>query len=194
MTASPCEWIYGTLTTLDESGQPQPGLAESWELDDEAGTLTLHLQEGLEFSDGTPYDAEAVAAGLNYLKTGEQTERGPDGHGLDAEAVDDVHRPAQPGRARASASRTSFSQREGMIPAPSTYDIDDPDSSAGRDRPRSAPARSPSSVLARASASCSSATRPTAGPDEYGFDTLELTQVGVGNPAVNALRRPASST
>ena len=24
------EWIHGTLTTLDESGAPQPGLAESW--------------------------------------------------------------------------------------------------------------------------------------------------------------------
>src|SRR5215203_428848 len=35
------EWIYGTLTTLDENNQPQPGLAESWELDDEAGTFTI---------------------------------------------------------------------------------------------------------------------------------------------------------
>ncbi|HEY5888941.1 MAG TPA: ABC transporter substrate-binding protein, partial [Acidimicrobiales bacterium] len=126
------EWIYGTLTTLDENGQPQPGLAESWELDDAAGTFTLTLRDGLEFSDGTPYDAEAVAAGLNYLKTGDQT-----GEDLltmvDAEAVDDL--PVQINLDGPGFSLPyNLSQRAGMIPAPSTYDIDDPAAgSAGTD-------------------------------------------------------------
>ncbi|HEY5698672.1 MAG TPA: ABC transporter substrate-binding protein, partial [Acidimicrobiales bacterium] len=126
------EWIYGTLTTLDESGQPQPGLAESWELDDAAGTFTLTLRDGLEFSDGTPFDAEAVAAGLNYLKTGDQT-----GEDLvtmdDAEAVDELTVQINlngPG----FSLPYNLSQRVGMIPAPSTYDIDDPAAgSAGTD-------------------------------------------------------------
>ncbi|MET1040264.1 MAG: ABC transporter substrate-binding protein, partial [Acidimicrobiales bacterium] len=178
------EWIYGTLTTLDESGQPQPGLAESWELDDAAGTFTLTLRDGLEFSDGTPYDAEAVAAGLNYLKTGDQT-----GEGLvsmaDAEAVDDLTVQINldgPG----FSLPYNLSQRAGMIPAPSTYDIDDPAAgSAGTDPIGAGPftfvSFSPGEniVLQR--------NQSYGGPDEYDFDNLELDQVGVGNPAVTAL-------
>ena len=178
------EWIYGTLTTLDESGQPQPGLAESWELDDAAGTFTLTLRDGLEFSDGTPFDAEAVAAGLNYLKTGDQT-----GEGLvtmdDAEAVDDLTVQINlngPG----FSLPYNLSQRVGMIPAPSTYDIDDPAAgSAGTDPIGAGPftfvSFSPgeSIVLQR--------NDSYGGPDEYDFDNLELDQVGVGNPAVTAL-------
>ena len=91
------EWIYGTLTSLDESGAPQPGLAESWEIDDAAGTMTLTLREGLEFSDGTPFDAEAVAAGLEYLKTGEQVSEGLTA--MDVGRSGRRHdRPDQPGR------------------------------------------------------------------------------------------------
>ena len=178
------EWIYGTLTTLDEAGQPQPGLAESWELDDEAGTFTLTLREGLEFSDGTAFDAEAVAAGLNYLKTGEQT-----GEGLvnvdDAEALDD--RTVQLNLNGPGFSLPyNLSQREGMIPAPSTYDIDDPDAGTAATDPIGAGpfafvefSPGQSIVLER--------NESYGGPEEYGFDRLELRQVGVGNPAVNAL-------
>jgi peptide/nickel transport system substrate-binding protein len=178
------EWIYGTLTVLDETGQPQPGLADSWELDDEAGTFTLELHPGLEFSDGTAYDAEAVAAGLNYLKTGEQT-----GEELvsmvDAEAIDED-------TVQLNLDGPGFSfpynlaGRAGMIPAPSTYDIDDPEAgSAGTDPIGAGPfafvSFSPgeSIVLER--------NESYGGSEEYGFDNLELTQVGVGNPAVTAL-------
>ncbi len=178
------EWIYGTLTTLDDAGRPQPGLAESWVLDDEAGTLTLTLREGLEFSDGQPFDADAVAQGLNYLKTGEQT-----GEGLtsmvDAEAADDV-------TVQINLDGPGFSipynlaNREGMIPAPGTYDIEDPGSgTAGTDPVGAGPFAfvefSPGEriVLERNEA--------YDGPETYGFDDLELDQVGVGNPAVTAL-------
>jgi len=178
------EWIYGTLTTLDEDGAPQPGLAESWEIDDGAGTMTLTLRGGLEFSDGTPFDAEAVAAGLEYLKTGEQT-----GEGLvsmvDAEAVDGL-------TVQINLDGPGFSipynlaNREGMIPAPSTYDIEDPDAgTAATDPVGAGPFTfvefSPGEriLLAR--------NESYGGPEAYGFDNLELSQVGVGNPAVTAL-------
>jgi ABC-type transport system substrate-binding protein len=179
------EWIYGTLTTLDEDGQPQPGLAESWELDDEAGTFTIQLREGLEFSNGTPFDGETVAAGLNYLKTGEQT-----GEGLvsmeSAEAIDET-------TVQINLSGPGFSLpynlagREGMIPEPSTYDIDDPESgSAGTDPIGAGPFAfvdfQPGEVIEL------ERNENYGGPDEYDFDRLELRQVGVGNPAVNALR------
>jgi ABC-type transport system substrate-binding protein len=178
------EWIYGSLTTLDEEGQPQPGLAESWELDDDAGTFTLTLRDGLEFSDGTPFDAEAVAAGLNYLKTGEQT-----GEGLvnmdDAEAIDELTVQINlngPG----FSFPYNLSQREGMIPAPSTYDIEDPESGTAATDPVGAGpfafvefSPGESIVLER--------NESYGGPETYDFDRLDLRQVGVGNPAVNAL-------
>jgi peptide/nickel transport system substrate-binding protein len=182
------EWIYGTLTTLDENNQPQPGLAESWELDDEAQTFTIHLQPGLEFSDGTPYDGEAVAAGLNYLKTGEQT-----GEGLaameSAEAVDDttvVLHLTRPG----FSLPYNLSQREGMIPAPSTYDIDDPDSSTAHEHPVGA---GPFAFVDFQPGDHITLERNESygGPDEYDFDNLEFVQTAVGPPAVTALQSGA---
>lgn len=179
------EFIYGTLTTLDEENQPQPGLAESWELDDEAGTFTLHLREGLEFSDGTPYDAEAVAAGLNYLKTGEQT-----GEGLvameSAEAVDEttvVLNLTRPG----FSLPYNLSQREGMIPAPSTYDIEDPDAGTAHDQPIGA---GPFTFVEFQPGDQITLERNETygGPDEYDFDTLRFVQTAVGPPAVTALQ------
>jgi peptide/nickel transport system substrate-binding protein len=179
------EWIYGTLTTLDENGEPQPGLAESWELDDEAGTFTLTLREGLEFSDGQPYDAEAVAAGLEYLNTGEQSRS--DLIGMEsAEALDD--RTVQINLNGPGFSLPyNLSLRGGMIPAPGTYDIDDPDSSSAGTRPVGAGPfefvefqPGDRIVLER--------NENYGGPRDYDFDRLELRQVGIGNPAVNAVR------
>ncbi len=179
------QWIYGTLTRLDENNQPIPGLADSWELDDEAGTFTIHLHPGLTFSDGTPYDGEAVAAGLNYLKTGEQTSENlvP----MDsAEAIDEttvVLHLSRPG----FSLPFNLSQREGMIPAPSTYNIDDPESGTGSEQPIGA---GPFKFVDFQPGDHISMTRNESygGPEEYDFDNLEFIQAGVGNPAVNALR------
>jgi peptide/nickel transport system substrate-binding protein len=179
------QWIYGTLTRLDENGQPVPGLAESWELDDEAGTFTIHLLPDLEFSDGQPYDAEAVAAGLNYLKTGEQTSEGlvP----MDsAEAVDETTVVLHLSRPGFSLPYT-LAQREGMIPAPGTYDIDDPESGTASEQPVGA---GPFEFVEFQPGDHITMTRNDSygGPEEYDFGTLEFVQAGVGNPAVNALR------
>ncbi|WP_249366819.1 ABC transporter substrate-binding protein [Neobacillus rhizophilus] len=51
--------IFDTLITFTPDLQPKPGLAKSWEFTDDQ-TLTLHLQEGVKFHDGTSFDAEAV--------------------------------------------------------------------------------------------------------------------------------------
>lgn len=56
-----CTAIYGTLVTFDPvTLEYGPGLAESYETED-GRVWTLTLREGLEFTDGTPLDAEAVA-------------------------------------------------------------------------------------------------------------------------------------
>ncbi len=50
-----------TLWYLDSvNGKTRGVIAESWEIDQEASTLTLYIRKGIKFHDGTPCDAEAV--------------------------------------------------------------------------------------------------------------------------------------
>lgn len=57
----PCQAIYGALLYYDaETREINPGMAESFTSDD-GKTWTLDLRPGLTFTDGTPFNAEAVA-------------------------------------------------------------------------------------------------------------------------------------
>ncbi len=47
-----CDW--------DEGGNIIPMLAKSWDVDDQALTITWHLQPGVKFHDGTAWNAEAL--------------------------------------------------------------------------------------------------------------------------------------
>jgi ABC-type transport system substrate-binding protein len=49
-----------TLIYFDQSGNPIPNLASGWEWGDDYLSLTLTLNEGVKFHDGTDFDAEAV--------------------------------------------------------------------------------------------------------------------------------------
>ena len=50
-----------TLVRLDENLEPAPYLAESWDFDGAAGTLTFHLRDDVYWHDGTLTTAEDVA-------------------------------------------------------------------------------------------------------------------------------------
>ena len=57
----PCQAIYGALLYYDlEAGEITPGMAESFTSED-GKTWTLKLRPGLTFTDGTPFNAEAIA-------------------------------------------------------------------------------------------------------------------------------------
>ena len=56
--------LFDTLTTLDEEGAPQPKLAQSWTSSEDFKVWTFKLQPRVKFSDGTPFNAEAVK--FNY--------------------------------------------------------------------------------------------------------------------------------
>lgn len=52
--------ILDTLIRISDDYQLSPGLAESWEVSDDALELTLHLRQGVTWHDGQPFTAEDV--------------------------------------------------------------------------------------------------------------------------------------
>lgn len=70
--SSDVEQIFGHILTdnliyLDEQGQPGPYLAESWQISPDGRTYTFKLRQGVTFSDGTPFDAEAVRVNFEHM-------------------------------------------------------------------------------------------------------------------------------
>ena len=61
--------VFDRLTVVDENGDLQPGLAESWEFAPDGSYLELKLRQGVAFHDGAPFDAAAVAANIERGKT-----------------------------------------------------------------------------------------------------------------------------
>lgn len=61
--------VWEPLVGVDDGLQPRPLLAEKWYLADDGKTWTLGLRPGVKFSDGMPFDADAVIKNLErYAK------------------------------------------------------------------------------------------------------------------------------
>ncbi len=60
--------IYETLVTFDKDGKFAPQLATEWQITDKA--ITFKLRPGVVFHDGTPFNAQAVIANINDVKSG----------------------------------------------------------------------------------------------------------------------------
>ena len=58
--------FYETLVNYD-NGKIVPGLAESWEISDDGLIYTFHLRKDVQFTDGAPFDAEAVKTNLECI-------------------------------------------------------------------------------------------------------------------------------
>ncbi|HHW41681.1 MAG TPA: nickel ABC transporter, nickel/metallophore periplasmic binding protein [Syntrophomonadaceae bacterium] len=56
--------IYDSLVEYGEKGKILPALATSWEISPDGKTYTFHLRQGVKFSDGTPFNADAVKFSL----------------------------------------------------------------------------------------------------------------------------------
>ncbi|GAA2991456.1 ABC transporter substrate-binding protein [Actinokineospora diospyrosa] len=69
--------IWGHLTDklvyVDDKGAVSPWVAEKWEQNATATEFTLHLRQGVTFSDKTPLDAAAVVANLDIWSKGDPT-------------------------------------------------------------------------------------------------------------------------
>ncbi len=60
--------IYDNLVTFDRDLAIVPALAESWTQSEDGLTWTFTLRQGVVFHDGTPFDAEAVAAHVERIQ------------------------------------------------------------------------------------------------------------------------------
>jgi peptide/nickel transport system substrate-binding protein len=60
--------IFDTLSYLDDKGEAQPKLAQSWTHSEDFKTWTFKLRPGVKFHDGTPFNAEAVKANFDRQK------------------------------------------------------------------------------------------------------------------------------
>ncbi|MFC7329135.1 ABC transporter substrate-binding protein [Marinactinospora rubrisoli] len=62
--------VYDTLLERRPDGSVAPNLATEWSWDATHTELTLTLREGVRFTDGTPFDAAAVAANIEHFRAG----------------------------------------------------------------------------------------------------------------------------
>lgn len=58
--------IYETLVKY-KNGEIVPGLAEKWDISEDGKVYTFYLKEGIKFSDGTDFNAEAVKVNLDNV-------------------------------------------------------------------------------------------------------------------------------
>lgn len=74
-SASVDKCIYEGLVTLNAQMQIVNLLAKEWEVSDDASEFTFHLQEGVTFHDGEPFNAAAVVAAYDRVLDPESTLR-----------------------------------------------------------------------------------------------------------------------
>lgn len=53
-------YIYDTLVYQDRNGSIQPSLATDWTVEDDGRSITFTLRDDVTFSDGSPFNADAV--------------------------------------------------------------------------------------------------------------------------------------
>lgn len=61
--------VYETLVHIDDSGVPQPLLAESWDVSADGTRYLFHLRQGVTFSDGSAFNAETAKFSIDRVAT-----------------------------------------------------------------------------------------------------------------------------
>ncbi len=60
--------LFDTLVETDNDLQPKPGLAESWEVSEDARTWIFHLRKGVTFHNGNPFTVDDVIFSFDRSK------------------------------------------------------------------------------------------------------------------------------
>ena len=66
----PLNAIYDTVTVVKEDGSVGPGLALSWQSDD-AVIWRMTLRQGVTFSNGVPFTADAIVRSVEHMRSAE---------------------------------------------------------------------------------------------------------------------------
>lgn len=67
-TGQPGTQLFASLLRYDEGWNPEPYLAESWDVSEDGLSVTVNLVKGATFHDGTPITSEDVAFSINTVK------------------------------------------------------------------------------------------------------------------------------
>ena len=71
VSAAYIQWLgrllFDNLVYLDAEGNATPWLAKSWDISPDGRTYTFHLRDGVTFSDGAKFNAEAVLVNLEHM-------------------------------------------------------------------------------------------------------------------------------
>lgn len=62
-------WVFEGLVRQEVDGTIAPWLAKCWETNEAGDQVTFFLHEGVVFHDGSSFDAEAVVANVEHIKT-----------------------------------------------------------------------------------------------------------------------------
>ncbi|NBI89921.1 ABC transporter substrate-binding protein [Lachnospiraceae bacterium] len=79
---------YESLVTYADDGSLAPLLATEWEVNSEEPSITWTLREGVQFADGTPFNAEAVKRNIEEYQ---KSERNETANVESCEVIDDTH-------------------------------------------------------------------------------------------------------
>ena len=84
--------IFNGLTAHDGDNQVVPGLAKSWDYDEETCTYTFHLEEGVKWHDGEPFTADDVKFTIEAIMDPENgSENAPNYEDVEEITVVDDH-------------------------------------------------------------------------------------------------------
>ena len=67
-TGQPGTQLFASLLRYDEGWEPQPYLAETWEVSEDGLSVTVNLVKGATFHDGAPITSEDVAFSIDTVK------------------------------------------------------------------------------------------------------------------------------
>ena len=81
--------VWEKLVTQNANAEPVPELCESYEVSDDATTITFYLRKGVKFHDGSEMTADDVVASMNRWLDGFSSARSTVGEGASFEKVDD---------------------------------------------------------------------------------------------------------
>ena len=110
------------LVDIDPDLEIVPSLATDWSFSDDGTELTMTLREGVTFHDGTPFDAEAVAANLDRSKNLEESRRKSEVASIESWEVVDPTTIVITLSAPDATLMAQFADRAGMMLSPTAFE------------------------------------------------------------------------